>query len=336
MDQICFDARDLPPDEAFERWRVGVADFRLSMIEPDRPFDGISTITALGGLLVSESTLPPLRFERTASMAAADGHDIWSLSLLLSGAQCGTVGGTSFEAQPGDILLFSHVTPADLFTQRSRTITLAIPRKLLSAIDPSRVHGLLPRGAAQEILADFLIGLCEQLPRIDNRAALPIGRALIALIEAAAADKVADAAAMRSQATRERIIGHLLGNLAAGLNVEALCSELGLSRSALYRALAQDGGAAALMRKLRLEEAHRRLADRADARTVKEIAASVGYKDAALFSRHFQAAFGYPAATLQRRSVTPTPIDPASDDIPRDFARATNRMSEGASPLLPS
>jgi AraC-like DNA-binding protein len=335
MDQIVFDARDLPPSEAFDRWRVGVADFSMSMIEPDRPFGGTSTITAFGGLLVSESLLPPLRFERSASMAAADGHDIWSLSLLLSGSLKGVVAGAPFEAQPGDILLFSHILAADLYAGRSRTITLAIPRKLLGAIDPVRVYGLLPRNAAHKLLSDFLTGLCDQLPKIDHRAAIPIGRALIALIEAAAADKMADAAELRSQAMRERVIEHLRRHLARPIDVEALCGELALSRSALYRSLARDGGIRALIRKLRLEEAHRCLSDRADVRTVKEIAASVGYDDAALFSRHFQAAFGYPAVALQRTAVTPAPISPTSDDIPRDFARATDRMSEGASPLLP-
>lgn len=329
LDQLHFDARTLPPAEAFDRWRIGVSDFALSLRDPTRPFDGISTVTALGGLLVSESDLPPVRFLRTREMVLADGHDLWSLSLVLSGGMRGDADGAPFAVGPGGIVLFSHTRPIDILTERGRTIVLAIPGGMLPGVDPAVVHGALPETAVARLLGAHLVSLCASLPGMTEKAALPVGRSLIALIEAACSDTVS-VAARREQRLRRQVIDHVAAHLADPVGVDAICRTLAVSRSALYRALRKDGGLRPLVARLRLQEAHRRLGDPADSRTIQEIAASVGYPDRALFSRHFDAAFGYTAAAFRERMAVPALIPLDTDDIPRDFRRATDRMFQRA------
>lgn len=326
MDQIFFDARALPPAEAFDHWRVGVSDFDLTQGDPARPFDGTSTITSLGSIIVSESDLPPVRFLRTREKLA-DGHDMWSLSLVLSGGMHGDADGRPFDIAPGQIALFSHTRPADIITQRSRTIVLAIPAALLRKVNPARIHGALPEGSGTRLLAAYLQQLCGELPLLDPRAAVAASRALIALIEAAAIEgEPVDTAARRELRLRERLADHVRANFHASLTPEEVCRTFGVSKSALYRALKEEGGLRMLVRRLRLQEAHQKLLDPADSRTIQEIAHAVGYADNAQFSRHFHARYGYTAATLRAGASPPPAIPLASENIPRDFRAATDRM----------
>jgi AraC-like DNA-binding protein len=328
VEQIIFDARELPPAEAFDRWRIGVTDFDLSLRNGSRPFDGVTRITSLGQVLISESDFPALRFLRTAEKAAADGHDMWSLSLVLTGGMEGDADGTPFRIRPQQIALFTHARPADILTEPGKTIALAIPAALLPGVDPERQHGRLEDGPATALLAGFLQRLCVALPALDDAQALPLMRALLALIQAAAPN--AEGVTMASRRTlklRDRVIDHLRERLDQPLSAEAVCADLGVSKSALYRALTSDGGLQGLVRRLRLQEAHRLLLDPDESRTIQQIAAALGYLDQSVFSRHFHAVFGYTAAELRSRPAPPAPIPPGSNDIPRDFAKATNRLS---------
>ena len=104
---------------------------------------------------------------------------------------------------------------------------------------------------------------------------------------------------------------------------------LGVSRSALYRALDADGGAAELVRRTRLETAHRMLSDRTDARTVQQIAHAVGFSDEALFSRQFHTAFGYTAGELQRTSAVPSALSPDVGHVSTVYSAAVKRLASG-------
>jgi AraC-like DNA-binding protein len=110
---------------------------------------------------------------------------------------------------------------------------------------------------------------------------------------------------------------------------ERLCSELGASRSALYRALQADGGVAELVRRVRLEAAHRMLGDRTDGRTIQQIAHAVGFNEEAVFSRQFHAAFGYTAAEFRRTAAVPSSLPPTSTDPSEAYRNAVNRVASG-------
>lgn len=333
MDQIHFDAATLPPEQAFDHWRVGVGDFHLTMRDPAAPFDGTSAITSLAGIIVSESCLPALRWERTAAMALADGHDMWSLSLVLSGGMSGDADGNAFSVGPGGMVLLTHTRPTFIETAPGRTIVLAIPGDMLASVDPALAHGALPVGPEMQLLAGTMLALAQVLPTLGAPAALPARQALLALVGAAARTMAEqEPAARRDRSLRAEAIAFIQANPKAATNSAALCEALAVSRSALYRALARDGGLRPLLGRLRLKEAHRMLADPGDQRSIQQIAHSVGYPDSSLFSRHFAAAFGYTASDFRARREVPPLIDPESENVPTDFLRATEAMDRRPAP----
>jgi len=333
MEQIRFDATTVPPEDAFDHWRVGVGDFHLTIRDATAPFDGISTITSLAGIIVSESDLPALRWERTAAMALADGHDMWSLSLVLSGGMSGDADGNAFSVGPGGMVLFTHTRPTFIETAPGRTIVLAIPGDMLGSVDPALAHGALPAGPETQLLADTMLALAQVLPTLGAPAALPTRQALLALVGVAARTMAPqEPVARRDRSLRAEAIAFIQANPQAAANSAVLCDALAVSRSALYRALARDGGLRPLARRLRLQEAHRMLADPADTRTIQQIAHSVGYFDSSLFSRHFASDFGYTAATFRARPEVPPLIEPGSENIPADFLNATQSMDRRPAP----
>ena len=256
---------------------------------------------------------------------------MWSLSLPLTGGLSGDADGSPFTVGPGGIALFSHTRPAEILSPRSRTIVLAIPGSLLNGIDPADVHGSLPSNAATSLLSAFLQDLCVALPTLRADAELSISDALLSLIRGATADIRAGRNTARQRNLRAELVQHVAANLADPLDAESLCAALAVSRSVLYRIVERDGGLRPLVRRLRLEEAHRRLRRPDTSTSIQEIAHAVGYSDSTLFSRHFSKAFGYTAASFRDTLTVPPRLPVDSPDIPLDFSRATDNMANGPS-----
>jgi len=230
-------------------------------------------------------------------------------------------------------VLFTHTRPTFIKTAPGRTMVLAIPGDMLGSVDPALAHGALPAGPETQLLADYMRSLASVLPALDPSAASPSRQALLALVSAAARTMGEQyPAARRDRSLRAEAIAYIQANPAAAANSAALCDALAVSRSALYRALARDGGLGPLARRLRLQEAHRMLSDPTDPRTIQQIAHSVGYTDSSLFSRHFASDFGYTAASFRSRPEVPPLIKTNSDNIPASFLRATESMDRRPAP----
>ena len=333
MDQLSFDTQLIPSAERFERWRAGISDFAVEEIDPTVPFDGHSVVTGLGALLISESTLPPLRFTRTAAMIKASRYDHWTLSLAVAGAMHGDADGKPFRIGAGEMLLLDHARPAEIVTTRGRSMVIVLPRNLLGLGRPTDTHGALPDNAESRLLAAYLRHLSAALPMLKPASALQAGRALCELV-AACLEPAADSTRtrQRAQAVRERLIAYVDARLDQSFDVAGLCSALAVSRSSLYRAVGRPGGIGGVVRTARLEAAHRALTDASDARSIQEIAQSVGFGDASQFSRHFHAAFGYTAGTLRRSHAVPSALPAQTDDAAISFRRAVDRLATGPNP----
>lgn len=76
------------------------------------------------------------------------------------------------------------------------------------------------------------------------------------------------------------------------LTSEMLCSELGVSRSRLYRIFEPLGGIASYIRKRRLLRTRDALSDIEDTRSISRIAEQWGFVDASAYSRTFRHEFG--------------------------------------------
>jgi AraC-like DNA-binding protein len=220
--------------------------------------------------------------------------------------------------------------PVEIVAEPVRSIVVVLPRNLLGAGRRGGVHGPLPPSAQSTLLAAYLKALCEALPELPDAAALPTARALCELVAACLpGSQKARAPVIRGEALRARVLDFVDAHLQENLTTERLCAELGASRSALYRALETDGGVAELIRRLRLEAAHRMLSDRTDGRTIQQIAHAAGFDDEARFSRQFHAAFGYTASELRSRGAVPSALPPDSVDLPKAYSGAVNRLASG-------
>lgn len=331
VDQLLYDTREFAPDERFDRWRVGITDFAVEELETDRPFDGRSLVTGLGSILISESELPPLRFVRDRAMILADGHDHWTLSLVLEGSLSGHADGVPFHIGPGELLLLSHERPSEVVGSRGRTMVFAFPHDAFKGIEAGAAHGPLAAGAESELLVGFLRLLSSTLAGLGPTSVLQVARALCTLVTAclptAGAQPVVST--RRQGSLRKRLIAHVEANIDRDIDVDRLGEVLNTSRSALYRACKRDGGINSLVRRVRLEAAHRILSDQSQSRTIQEVARLVGFTESSLFSRQFRAAFGYTAAEFRRRLTVPSALPGTSNDAAESFRSATYRLASG-------
>lgn len=330
MRQLVFDTRQFPVEERFRLWSAGLSDFRVEQVDPHQPFDAVSTVTGLGPLPISESVLPALRFLRDRDMIQARRSDYWNLNLMLEGVLQLNADGHRYEVGPGVPVLLDLSRPVEIVAGPVRSIVVVLPRNLLGAGRRGGAHGPLPPSAESELLASYLTALCASLPRLEDTSAAQAARALCELVSAClpAAGRVRPTA-LRGEALRLRVLEFVDQHVSEPISIERLCDALAVSRSALYRALTFDGGVAELVRRVRLEAAHRLLSDRTELRAISQIAGAVGFADEALFSRHFRTLYGYTASELRSRAAAPSALDPAIDDPAIAYARAVNRLAFG-------
>jgi AraC-like DNA-binding protein len=331
MDQLLLDTRGMPAADRFPNWKQGIADYAVSEVAPAEPFDGRSTVTGLGALLISESVLPPLRFTRTPAMLRDDGHIHWTLTLMLEGSFQGHADGEPMQVTIGRPCLLDLSRPSDLVTTRGRSIVVVLPRNLLQERAPSTdAHGPLSDSAATRLLANYLIDLCAALPDLDERAALPTARALCDLVAASLpGDSPSATSRRRSHALKGSVLALVEARPSERFTVHRLAAELGVSRSALYRAVDGPEGVAGLIRNCRLEAAHRALTDFTDRRSVSEISRDCGFRNGSRFSQQFRSAFGYTPTALRRAAIAPSQLRESSDSPAIAFRDAVERLANG-------
>jgi len=329
MDQLLFDAQDYPVTERLARWCAGITDFEVEMVVPGEPFDGCSVVTGLGPLPISESRLPAMRFRRTPALIRAGRRDHVSMSLIVAGTVSGHADGVPFHLGPGGVLLLDLARPAEVVSTRGASMVVLLPRNLLGIGWPGQMHGPLPDSAETRLLVACLRGLSVAMPAMDPGAARGVARALCELVATCLPPAARANGARRADDVRERLAAYVDANLDRALTVEGLCGALAVSRSALYRATVKEGGVKGLIRTMRLEAAHRLIAERTERRGVQEIARSIGFVDLAQFSRQFRAAFGYTAAQLRREAVASSALPARPEDPAMAFRQAVDRLASG-------
>lgn len=115
-------------------------------------------------------------------------------------------------------------------------------------------------------------------------------------------------------------------------SVEQLSSEMGLSRSQLYRRLKQINGLtiSQFIRQVRLEEAKKLLLS--DAAAISEIAYLVGFNSPAYFHKCFQEYFGQTPGNMKKTAASGAMIE---DNEPSDVIHAGSTAQSGEKKLQP-
>lgn len=294
-----FRTSDLPERDRHDAWRNRSPSTagRLYETRPHEPFDVASDQVLLGPLKIHFSTITGQSFDRTQAMAMADGVDDLVVNVRFRGRALGDMNGTPLDGPGGSIVLTDMAQPQAHVSEASSTAYFHVPRALAEQFLPSvrSLHGLAIAPAPATLLREHLLQIsraADRLP-IDQGARLA-GTVLDLLAVAVAQERggqaashaVDGAALMRARAEIEMRLG------SAMLSVASLCRTLGMSRSALYRVFAAEGGVHAFIMRRRLERVASTLSDPSDHNRIADIAERWGFCDAAYLGRLFRERFG--------------------------------------------
>ncbi len=296
---ICFTTAPLPPPQRLDAWCAAFGSLNAIEVPPDTR-DGVQVRSEhwhFGGMVLSQTRVPDSRFLRDERRARRDGIDHWCLRVLRSGESRLQHPGFTARLGPGEPVLFSMHEGWATQWDAAEWVSLTIPRDLspqFSAQLAALPSGPL-RGPCAGLMADLLLALPARVASAPAESLGSLAEATRAAVAAclftgapppAAAARVAD---LQKERVRKAIHKHL-GS--ARLTPARLAATAGISRSALYRMFAGEGGVACYIRDVRLSLAHAALRDPHQAGLgIAEIAEAHGFPDPSAFSRAFRQAF---------------------------------------------
>lgn len=294
-----FSTAALPRTQRLQAWRDAFGSFNAI----DVPSESYGDLVVegqhwkFGGMVLSQNRVPDSCFLRDERRARRDGIDHWCLRVLRSGQSRLQHPGFTARLGPGEPVLFSMHESWATRWEEAEWVSLTIPRDLnpqFSAQLAALPSGPL-RGPCAGLMADILLALPARVAAAPPDGLATLAEAAQAAVAAclftgalppAASAQVAD---LQKERVRKAILRHL-GS--ARLTPARLAATAGLSRSALYRMFAEEGGVACYIRDVRLSLAHAALRDPLLAGTsIAEIAAAHGFPDPSAFSRAFRQAF---------------------------------------------
>ncbi len=249
-------------------------------------------IWPLGRLVLTSTSLPrngtPLRWRHWQKSVLDHWYVVLPCSLDDGGA-----APRHPEARPR---IHSLARPLTTQIEHDGALTLFVPRDLLA---DSCLDGLLDvplDSGLGALLADLLLALDRRLPLVEPNELDHITEATRCFLDACARpsrDRLAEAQAPIDLALLERARRRIRHRLTEpDLTPQALCTDLGVSRSRLYRLFEPIGGISAYVRRQRLLAARHALLDPLDVRPITRIAEQWAFPDASAFSRAFRQEFG--------------------------------------------
>jgi transcriptional regulator GlxA family with amidase domain len=154
---------------------------------------------------------------------------------------------------------------------------------------------------------DLALALIEE--DLGSAAALAVARELVVYVKRDGGQEQFSEPLRFQAGARKRfgeLAAHITANLARDLRVDALADKMAVSARQFTRQCHVDFGCspAALVRRLRLDEARRRLHARTGG--IQRVAASVGFRSADAFRRAFEKQFGINPSEYRARFLTST------------------------------
>ncbi|MDB5505372.1 MAG: transcriptional regulator [Devosia sp.] len=324
---IGFDAAGLPTSQQFSAWAEFAAPYEVTNHTVGKGFVSVSTAWMLGQMVLNISTLGPMTMWRSPAKIRADNADHYVMVMLLEGGWSGDVDGKSIEMGIDDICMLDLTRPSDCRGHGCTAITLLIPRQFLDdAVAPFDVHGLVLDGGSALLFSDYMKALVARMPEIDTVDATVVALATRDHLAATLTTIRRRLAPKSHSAVLARAKRYIAINLDADLSPAALATQLGSSRSTLFRAFAELGGISAYVQERRLARAYALLSRPDEVRSVAEIAFFVGFKSHAHFSRLFSRTYGQTPSQLQDRPINSEPNVPLGPDPQSTYSKWGKRL----------
>lgn len=327
---IRFDSQSLPPGDRFATFASGFVNFDL---RPGSgvPFAARAEAWKIGSLVLADLDSTPLAYRRTEARLLADTADHLYVNLHLSGRVRGDCGAGPISCGAGSLLVLDLRQPCALQVSAMRSLTLAVPRQaLLPRLEGFDPHGLTASKGLTPLLIGTVEAVANSLGQLDAGHVPTLEALLVDLVAATLREALRAARGYRGQdeALVSRVRAHMEARLATPLDAAGVGAALGVSRSALYRALEPHGGVQRFLRTLRLRRARAHLETPGDKHSLDDLAELTGFADRAHLARAFKRAFGVTPGEIRARAASGEAPAPAVDDVAaRRFGGWVNNLS---------
>lgn len=307
IEKSVFDTGSIEERLRYDVWRESIScifsvDAPKELRDPRR-FNAVIRALRVGNLMLAETATVAQCWKRRPLEIARDGLDHFMVQLFVSGNMTWATPYGDQTAGPGDLVVFDLAREMQSQTSDFNHLSLIIPRsRLVPVLDhPDHHHmQLLPSSLPlTRMLADYIVLLNRNLPTLEDGCAIDLMPAVISMVAAclntagpAGAARRQDGLAVVDDLIDVRIRSFIQQNMAdADLDVNRICDECGISRSALYRLFREEGGVRHFLREQRLGKAIRELLFDSETQ-VSSIARANGFSHANDFSRAFRRRFG--------------------------------------------
>lgn len=287
---------DYPISEQFDIFR----DAHLNVMEidlvrsRDTAFSARQIAWDLGRMVFVSTELPGRGYAHRRRHLRKAALDHWYMTIPVSKARHTPRDRGRGPAVPS---LHCLASPFEAETEDDAFLSLFLPRDLFASIPALHdMLGIQVDEGCGRLLANYLLLLDASLPELrqaDVPHVLEATRHLVAACLAPSRDRLADAQRPIDTLILEqgrKVIARRLAD--PDLSPEILCTEIGVSRSRLYRLFEPFGGVSAYIRHQRLLKTREALADSSDHRSISRIAEEWGFMDPSAYSRAFKRDFG--------------------------------------------
>ncbi len=286
-------------------WRESISRlFNVDAALEDRDairFDAVIKALRVDSMMLTETRSVAQLWQRGPREVAQNGLDHYMVQLFLAGsASWEKRDGGDQTVRAGDIIAFDLACEMQVRTTGFKHLSLIIPRALLAPMldypDHHHMQVLPGNVPVVRILADYIISLNRHLPSIEaveGNQLVPAVAAMVAtcLNRCGSPEPVSESSKGCDLADC-RIRNFIRQNLSdPEIDVNRICDDCGISRSALYRLFREEGGVRHFLREERLVKAMHDLLFYPD-QQISVVARDNGFIHANDFSRAFRRRFG--------------------------------------------
>jgi AraC-like DNA-binding protein len=306
---VTFDSAAYPPGEGFDVWRsaIPVYDIALGPGIRNETFRAHGGAWFLGDLVLTRTTVSPLRMRRTPDRIRADGVDNFIFFALTAGSASGDFDGRAASFGAGQIVGVDLSRPFETLNTEDSSLALSVTRMAMGSAEPTApgFHGNVFSGPSADMLFDHLLSLERHLPSLQLTDVPSLNKATLALLSFAVAtiprpaEVKAGALAIRHAA--QRFIEQHLHE--PDLSAAAIAAALSVTRTRLYRGFETLGGVAAYIQRRRLEAVRALVCHPDETRSIAELAKTFGFVNASHFAAAFKRAYGISATEAREKAA---------------------------------
>jgi AraC-like DNA-binding protein len=274
----------------------------------DTDFDGRMTRVRAGDVLLTHLEANRHRVRRTSSLARAT--DLPYLKIVAPWVGCAGVEQKGREAwvTPGQWSIYDTTDSYAIANpERVEHLIVMVPKQRLVergvALDALMARRLGGSGGVSRLALETMRSAFRELPGMPEESARGVGDAITQLVHLSLLDLAGlGTAATQREAVRERIKRHVAEHLGdPGLSVESLARALNCSRRQLNNAFSEEpDGVAGYILARRLDACRRAFDDRANRRSITDVALAFGFSNMAHFSRVFRSHLGMSPSDYRR------------------------------------